>query len=245
MLTAQQIANLKKGDKLLYNNNGNITEWEVDYPKYLNNEKKSIIVYENNDVNSNMAKQVAVESVAGGGECTNKEFGCVRVSMLLTNGRGPKRFSMLVSDWDNWELPEVEETSGTGATGDTGSTGDTGGTEEESAPLVTIISVSPVNNAENVLTKPELKFIFSGIIKPGSGNLRIIDSTTSETITIPVTDTTQVHILANVLQINVAVELNRGTTYQVVIDDPGYVLDSNNLPINILGDNTYSFTTSE
>ena len=239
MLTTEQINNLKKGDKLLYNNNGRITEWEVDYPKYLINEKKQNIVYECKDNESSFARQVAVEAVAGGGECINKEYGCVRVSIPLLNGRGQKRFSMLISDWANWSLPESE-------TGNTGGTDGTGGTSEPTTTptsTATVVTVSPINEETDISTKPSIQFTFSGAIKPGSGQLKLIDTANSSVFTtISAIDTTQVKIVANILQVFVAVELNRNTEYEVQID-PGFVVDSNDLPINILGSNTYKFTT--
>ena len=134
-MTSEEIKGLKKGDIIIYTNekNGTTSTWVVDYPQSVNNAKQKLTISETppiedeeNEIQPKPARRVSVPTVAGGGDCEGKS-GCVRVSTEVPNGRGNKRFSLLIKDFTNWSKKTDSEDGGSGETGSTGQTGSSGG----------------------------------------------------------------------------------------------------------------------
>lgn len=246
MLTSQQVDSLKKGDKVYYNNNGRITEWEVDYPRVLINEKHSKMVYNGTDY------KLAIDTPAGGGECQSVDGkGCIRVSMPTPNGRGSARMSLLISDFDNWSLTaegEVEATPNqpTDQGGEEGSQENPNQepevpAEEQPAPtLASLMALNPSYQATEVPVNTSIELTFDGAISVGTGNITI--SCDNDTKRMDVTSE-NVEFNGSTITIVLDSDLLPNETYTVTIDN-GAVLDANTgTSIDVLGTYDYTFTT--
>lgn len=222
-MTRDEIALLRKGSIIAHTNGTKVTYWEVDYPVELINGKKRITVSENND--GVHAKNVTIEAIGGGGECVNKNEGCIRVSMLTPNGRGKKRFSLLVSDFTNWSMPVV--------TSDWYENGD-------------VTAITPLPMSVDNLTLPTFIFTFKNNIKAGKGFIWLKTYEDINDIYIDITDTTQVTISGKTITIKPKIELKEYTTYSISFDD-GSVLDNatDEVVYPIINENGYTFSTGK
>lgn len=251
MLTKEQVANLKKGDTIIYNNNGRKSEWTVDYPKQLINQKHKITVFEGDS-----PKRVALETPAGGGECTNSEYGCVRVSMLTPTGRGHNRFSMLVTEFENWELPEEannvngstseNENTNNSQTSETQVPSGSGGTQQTQQQVsdpISLISLNPSPDGILSTLNSPIILTFSGSVKAGSGMISLNNEVGAHQVNIEV-PSDLVQFNDNVVTITLSEALESDAEYNVTFDNNS-ILDMNDNPVDVLGNNVYKFSTPE
>lgn len=265
-MTAEEIRALQKGDILIYTNekSGTTSTWVVDYPQSVNNAKHKLTVSEtppiddpSGQIQPKPARRVAVPTIAGGGSCEGRD-GCVRVSTEVPNGRGKKRFSLLIKDFTNWSKQVPGGAGGTGGTGGTGrmaapsmrsapkmarttiTATETPNTETVTNPAVTLTELLPTVGQVDVETNSTIILTFSDKVKAGSGNIIISNTSSDDIQTISVTSSNVVFnnnkIIVTPLQ-----ELKSKITYQVTIDSSA-VKDTNNNIIDVFGENIYQFT---
>ena len=264
-MSSEEIKGLRKGDILIYTNekNGTTSTWVVDYPQSVNNAKQKLTISETppiedeeNEIQPKPARRVSVPTVAGGGDCEGKN-GCVRVSTEVPNGRGNKRFSLLIKDFTNWSKKTGSEDGGsgdTGTTGDTGATGDTGSTGVRAAMMsvntksqkiknepVVLTDLLPTANQLDVDLNTIIILTFSNNIKAGTGTIVINNLENDDIQNIDITSS-NITFENNTVTITPLRELKSKNTYQITISSSA-IKDMHNTDIDVFGNNIYQFTT--
>ena len=108
----------------------------------------------------------------------------------------------------------------------------------------TLLSVSPADNATNVVNGAVFEFNFNETIQRGTGNLLIHNSDGSLSQTISVNDTAQVSVFGSIMTLDLTDELSPGAGYYINIDS-GVVKDQAGNSFTGISDSTsYNFTTS-
>lgn len=268
-MSSEEIKGLQKGDILIYTNekNGTTSTWVVDYPQSVNNAKQKLTISETppiddeeNEIQPKPARRVSVPTVAGGGDCEGKN-GCVRVSTEVPNGRGNKRFSLLIKDFTNWSKKTDSEDGGTGETGTTGTTGETGSTGQGGGTGVAAAAMMSVNvKSQKIKNEPvvltdllpaanqldvDLNTIiiltFSNNIKAGTGTIIINNLENDDIQNIDITSS-NITFENNTVTITPLRELKSKNTYQITISSSA-IKDMYGIDINVFGNNIYQFTT--
>lgn len=272
-MSSEEIKGLRKGDILIYTNekNGTTSTWVVDYPQSVNNAKQKLTISEtppiedpDDEIQPKPARRVSVPTVAGGGDCEGKS-GCVRVSTEVPNGRGNKRFSLLIKDFTNWSKKTVSEDGGTGDTGSTGSTGDTGDTgstgdtgDSGAAAAASMMSVDiksqkiknepvvltdllPTANQLDVDLNTIIILTFSNNIKAGTGTIVINNLENDDIQNIDITSS-NITFENNTVTITPLRELKSKNTYQITVSSSA-IKDMHDVDIDVFGNNIYQFTT--
>ncbi|MFJ7665151.1 cadherin domain-containing protein [Lysinibacillus sp. NPDC097162] len=111
------------------------------------------------------------------------------------------------------------------------------------APIPTIVSTVPVNNATNVSTKPTLTLNFSKAISGVAGkHLRIYDQHDSLIESIEATST-KVTLNGSSVSIQISSNLTKAMTYYVLMDNGAFVDIDNQEVAGITANNVWRFTT--
>lgn len=270
-MSSEEIKGLRKGDILIYTNekNGTTSTWVVDYPQSVNNAKQKLTISEtppiedeDNEIQPKPARRVSIPTVAGGGDCEGKN-GCVRVSTEVPNGRGNKRFSLLIKDFTNWSKKTDSEDGGsgetgstgqTGSTGDTGTTGESGGTGVRAAMMsvniksqkikkepVVLTDLLPTANQLDVDLNTIIILTFSDNIKAGTGTIVINNLENDDIQNIDITSS-NITFENNTVTITPLRELKSKNTYQITVSSSA-IKDMHNVDIDVFGNNIYQFTT--
>lgn len=279
-MSSDEIKGLRKGDILIYTNekNGTTSTWVVDYPQSVNNAKQKLTISEtppiedpDDEIQPKPARRVSVPTVAGGGDCEGKN-GCVRVSTEVPNGRGNKRFSLLIKDFTNWSKKTDSEddgsggtgatgstgdtgtSGGTGSTGDTGTTGESGGSGGRAAMMSVNIKSQKIKNEPVVLTDllptanqldVDLNTI---IILTFSNNIKagtgtiVINNLENDDIQNIDITSSNITFENNTVTITPLRELKSKNTYQITVSSSA-IKDMHNVDIDVFGNNIYQFTT--
>lgn len=267
-MSSEEIKGLRKGDILIYTNekNGTTSTWVVDYPQSVNNAKQKLTISEtppiedpDDEIQPKPARRVSVPTVAGGGDCEGKN-GCVRVSTEVPNGRGNKRFSLLIKDFTNWSKKTDSEDGGTGTTGTTGTTGETGSTgatgdagrsaammsaniksqKIKNEPVV-LTDLLPAANQLDVDLNTIIILTFSNNIKAGTGTI-IINNLENDDIQNIDIASSNITFENNTVTITPLRELKSKNTYQITVSSSA-IKDMHNTDIDVFGNNIYQFTT--
>lgn len=270
-MSSEEIKGLRKGDILIYTNekNGTTSTWVVDYPQSVNNAKQKLTISEtppiedpDDEIQPKPARRVSVPTVAGGGDCEGKS-GCVRVSTEVPNGRGNKRFSLLIKDFTNWSKKTDSEDGGsgetgstgqTGSTGDTGTTGESGGTGVRAAMMsvniksqkikkepVVLTDLLPTANQLDVDLNTIIILTFSDNIKAGTGTIIINNLENDDIQNIDITSS-NITFENNTVTITPLRELKSKNTYQITVSSSA-IKDMHDTDIDVFGNNIYQFTT--
>lgn len=106
----------------------------------------------------------------------------------------------------------------------------------------TLASSSPTDDASNIPVDSAITLAFNETVRPGTGNI-IIESLSTDTRTIDVTDTTQVRFSGSTVTITPTTPLQNSTAYDVQMTH-GVITDSSgNAFAGILSSSTLNFTT--
>lgn len=223
MITPNQAENLKKGDMIEYTSSktGKKSQWVVDYPMSKLEAKSKM------DCGSH-----SVPTAGGGGECIS-HTGCLRVSKSNPDGRGAARMSLLISDFQDWDLMQnVDPTDPTDP--------DDNNPESPVTPdPITLTSLSPLPATVDVPLNSTIIFTFSGPVTAKSGNITITDGVTPIVIAV---NAAAVNIASNVVTVTPTTQFAPDTSYTVTVGANAFT-DESGTSIDVLGGNTYSFTT--
>lgn len=114
-------------------------------------------------------------------------------------------------------------------------------TGDNTAPIVS--TLTPADDAIDVAINQNLVIEFSENITANTGNITIVNSTTSATVaTISVTSG-QVTLTANTVTINPTIDFAGNTTYHVLIDNDAFRDGAGNSYAGITGTTDWNFTT--
>lgn len=263
MLTQQQLNGLKKGDILRYNNNGNFTDWYVDYPRIdipFTKQKRVIVnngrlPIEGEDPNVSKSLYSPIVSInSEQSDLINQHQQVsnvgVRVSIETPDGRGSHRLSILVTDFTNWELKDdgtqpVVDPSVANAKLRSAANPDTlvetQNVETPQPTLPMLIALSPLADAENVpYSNPVIEFTFDKEVKLGNGNITILGE--DKPIYCSVTSS-MVEASGNTVTVTPRSDFKPSVKYRIAIAANAIKDVATNASIDVLSGNTYSFTT--
>ena len=166
---------------------------------------------------------------------------CVRVSICTPTGRGSNRMSMLIDNFENWNVcqnrPVIEEPVDSVVADQAVPNAIV---VDVKLPSFEIKSVQPTPNSTDVPVNSQIIFQFNQSVIKLAGNITLEAGEMSQVIDV---QSQAVVVDGDKLIITPPAGLVNGTIYNVVID-PSAFADMQSMPVNILGNNVYSFTTA-
>jgi hypothetical protein len=103
-----------------------------------------------------------------------------------------------------------------------------------------LLSTTPVDNDSTASPGGDLQLVFSENVFVGSGDIRIVNDTSSTTITIAI-DSPLVTIVGNVVTVNPASDLSQASQYHIEIDAGALVDGAGNAYAGISNDQDWNF----